>query len=312
MIAISAFWSGVMQVVRAPFTLAAVVLLTVVTVVPFGLVMGSRLQSALNDQPPVMLGAEEIDADWWLEFRRHARGLDATFTPAIIGFAAPLSNLSTLLDGTPQDWVMAGPIVVAMATWAFIWGWAIERFRSGGSKNAAALLRSGLRAWPRFMLIGIAAAVAQLVLYLTIHALLFGPVYSALTASMTRERDAFIVRAILYLIFGACVATVSVVADYSRIASMLRGPSGPAFARRWSMPVAVLCLTSVLILGVVLLAYGVGETYGGSRVAGWRGVAIGQAFIIGRLALRLISIAAEVRLYKRLAPPLVSPYRAHR
>lgn len=302
MIALAAFFSGAVQVLRAPFTLAAVLILTVITVLPFGLVMGGRLQSALNDQPPVMLGSEEIDADWWLEFRRHARGLEATFTPAIIGFAAPLSNLSALLDGEPQGWVMAGPIAVAIATWAFIWGWAIERFRSGGSRNAAALFRSSLRSWPRFLLIGTAAAAAQIALYLTIHALLFGPVYSALTGSMPRERDAFVVRAVLYLIFGACLAVVSAVADYSRIASVLRGPSGAAFARQWWTSVAALYVMGAVILGVLLIAYGVGEAYGGSRVAGWRGVAIGQAFIIVRLALRLVAIAGEVRLYERLAP----------
>ena len=71
MIALKAFLSSLGQVLRAPFTLAAVLTLTIITVLPFGLVMGSRLQSALNDQPPVMLGSEEIDADWWLEFRRH-------------------------------------------------------------------------------------------------------------------------------------------------------------------------------------------------------------------------------------------------
>jgi hypothetical protein len=55
------------------------------------------------------------------------------------------------------------------------------------------------------------------------------------------------------------------------------------------------------VLGVAFLLYGVGEAYGGSRVAGWRGVVIGQAFVIGRIALRLVAIAAEVRLYERAA-----------
>ena len=301
MIALKTFFSSLGQVVRAPFTLAAVLILTIITVLPFGLVMGSRLQSALNDQPPVMLGSEEIDADWWLEFRRHARGLDATFTPAIIGFAAPLSNLSALLDGTPQGWVMAGPIALAMATWAFIWGWAIERFRNGGSRNASALIRAGFRTWPIFMMISVAAALAQIVLFFTVHALLFGPVFATLTSTMTRERDAFIVRVFLYLIFGAFLAVVSVIADYSRIAAVLRGSSGATFVRRWWPSVTALLLTTAVVLGLLLIAYGVGETYGGSRVAGWRGVAIGQTFIIVRLALRLVTIAAEVDLYQRLA-----------
>jgi hypothetical protein len=278
-----------------------VLLLTVITVVPLGLVMGGRLQSALNDQPPVMLGSEEIDADWWLEFRRHAQGLDATFTPAIIGFAAPLSNLSALLDGTPQGWVMVVPIAIAILTWAFIWGWAIERFRTGGSRSASALLRAGLRTWPRFVVISAMAAIAQIVLYLTIHPLLFGPIFTALTSSMPRERDAFIVRIVLYLVFGAMLAVISLLADYSRIAAVLGRMSGTAFVRRYWPSAAALLLIIAAVVGLLLLTYGVGEAYGGSRVAGWRGVLIGQAFVVLRLAMRLVTMASEVRLYERLS-----------
>ena len=159
MIAFRAWFSGFGQVLRAPFTTVAVMLLTLLAAIPFGLVLGDRLQTALNDQPPIMLGSEEIDADWWLEFRRHAEGLEATFTPAIIGFAAPLSSLSDVLDGTPRGMAMALPLAVAIVMWAFIWGWAIERFRSGGSRSASALIRAGARAWPRFVAISIGAAI---------------------------------------------------------------------------------------------------------------------------------------------------------
>lgn len=300
--ALRAYFAGLLQVLRAPMTIVAVVILTVITVIPFAVVIGDRLQTALNDQPPVVLGSEEIDADWWLEYRRHARGLEATFTPAIIGFAAPLSNLSALLDGEPQAAIMVVPIAVAIVTWAFIWGWAIERYRTGGPRSMSALLRAGLRTWPRFIAISVVAALAQLALYFTLHPLLFGPVFSALTSSMPSERNALIVRAILYVIFGAFIAAVSLIADYSRIGAVLGGSSGPAFVRRWWPSAAALFVIAATVVGVLLLLYGVGEAYGGSRVAGWRGVAIGQAFVIVRLALRLVTIASQVRLYERLAP----------
>ena len=295
--------SGLGQVIRAPLTVIAVLMLTVLTVLPFGLIMGSRLQAELNNQPPVMLGSEEIDADWWLEFRRHAEGLDATFTPAIIGFAAPLSNLSALLDGTPQGRAMAGPIAIAIVTWAFIWGWAIERYRTGGSRTLSALLRAGLRTLPRFLAISALAAVAQLLLFLTIHAVLFGPVFTAATSAMADERSAFGIRVLLYAVFGVFLMAVSLMADYSRIAAVIPGASAPGFLRRWWPSAAGVMLTTGVVLAVLFVLYGVGEAYGGSRVGGWRGVAIGQAFIIARLALRLVAIAAEVRLYERLTSP---------
>ena len=52
-----------------------------------------------------------------------------------------------------------------------------------------------------------------------------------------------------------------------------------------------------LVLVVMLAVYGSSEVYGGTRLGGWRAVAIGQAYIVGRLALRLVLAAAEVRLY---------------
>ena len=303
MIVLQAFFSGFGHVIRAPFTVLAVLVITVLTAVPFGLVMGSRLQTALNDQPPVILGSEEIDADWWLEFRRHAEGLNATFTPAIIGFAAPLSNLSGVLDGTRPDPMMALPIAIAIVTWAFIWGWAIARFRSGGPRRAGALIAAGFRTLPRFVAISIVATIAQVILYLTIHAALFGPVFSLLTLSMPDERTAFFIRVVLYVVFGVFLAGVSLLADYARIGSVLGhgawNESSSFVKRNWSS-VAALFLITTIILGVLFVAYGVGEAYGGSRVAGWRGVAIGQAFIILRLAMRLVAIASEVRLFERL------------
>jgi hypothetical protein len=305
MMGLRAFLTGLGSVIRAPFTVAAVVALTVVTAIPFGLVMGARLQTALNVQSPIALGAEEIDADWWLEFRRQAKGLDATFTPAIIGFAAPLSNLSAVLDGTTPPAVMAVPAGIAIVVWAFIWGWAIERFRTGGSSRASQLWRAGLARVPRFIGISVAALAVQVVLYLTVHAVLFGPVFAALTGGMTSERNAFAVRVILYLIFGALAATVSLVADYARISSAIGSQGwreGLAFVRRWWPSVATLFLVTTVLLGLLMLTYGVGDAYGGSRVAGWRGVVIGQTFVIVRLVMRLVTIAAEVRLFERLSP----------
>jgi hypothetical protein len=312
MLAMRALASGAGQVVRAPLTFASVVLLTAITALPFAVVMGGRLQSALNDQPPVMLGSEEIDADWWLEFRRHAEGLEATFTPAIIGFAAPLSVLSAVLDGQAPSAPLLVPLGLAVVAWAFIWGMAIARFREHGERRPGALVAAGGRTWARFVAISVVAMAAQLVLYLTVHAVLFGPVYEALTGTMARERDAFLVRVALYLVFGAGLAVVSMAADYSRIALALRpsasiveaGRAGTAFIVRWWRPVAVVFLVPTVVMGVLYLLYGVGEAYGGSRVAGWRGVAIGQTFVFTRLAMRLVVMASEVRLFERIAASL--------
>lgn len=302
-----ALLDGLGLVARAPLVLAGVLLVTMAGAIPFGLVMGSRLQTALADQPPVMLGSEEIDADWWLEFRRHAEGLEATFTPTVIGFAAPLDNLSALLDGTVRPWAMALPIAIAIVTWAFLWGALIQRFRTDGRRGVPALVASGWRFLPPFVLISAAAAIVQVVLYLTVHRVLFGPVFNTLAAMVPQERDAFAIRLVLYGVFGTLLVGVGLVADYTRISLALGrgdGVSGAlatalAFLRRSWRPVGLLFVMTAGALAVLLVFYGVGEAYGGSRVAGWRGVAIGQAFVVVRLLFRLLFVASEVRLFER-------------
>jgi hypothetical protein len=307
MIAVRSWFEGAGAVLRAPLVLAGVLLITMLAAVPFGAVMSTRLQSALANQPPVTLGSEEIDADWWLEFRRHAEGLEATFTPTVIGFAAPLDNLSALLDGTPRPWALALPVVIAIVVWAFLWGALIQRFRDGGQRGTRAFLAAGTRWLLPFMAISAAAALAQALLYVTLHALLFGPVFTALAALTESERNAFFIRVLLYGVFGVGLAAISLVADYSRIGlATAAAPSlgsavsaAQAFVRRRWTSVTALFLLTALPLGVLFVIYGVGEAYGGSRVAGWRGVAIGQAFILVRLAFRLTFIASETRLYER-------------
>lgn len=310
MIALRAFFEGLGAVLRAPLVLAAVLLLTLLAALPFGVVMSSRLQAALADQPPVTPGSEEIDADWWLEFRRHAEGLEATFTPTIIGFAAPLDNLSAVLDGTPRPWALALPMAIAIVVWAFLWGGLIQRFCTGGRRGSRPFVAEGFAWLPSFAAVSVAAAIAQLVLYLTVHALLFGPIFSALAALTERERDAFLIRLALYLVFGAGLAAISLMADYTRI-DLATGASpslgravkaaGAFLARHWAAVAALFIMTAGL-LGMLMVVYGVGEAYGGSRVAGWRGIAIGQAFIVLRLAFRLTFVATETRLYEQLSP----------
>jgi len=300
MTAISAFVSGLGAVLRAPLTVVAAVVLTFATAIPLALVMGDRVQHALNDQPPIVLGSEEIDADWWLEFRRHAEGLEATFTPAIIGFAAPLSTLSAVLDGDLPATVMLGPIALAVIAWSFLWGVGIERFRRDGSRRAGDLVRAGLTSLPRFVGIAVVAAMAQLALYLTMHKLLFVVVFPLVTEGMANEAGAFMVRVALYAVFGIFVAMVTMIADYARIASALRDSAGgAAFVRaNWGRAFSLVVIVTLTLLALVVI-YGVGEAYGGSRVAGWRGVVIGQAFVILRIAMRLVTIASEVRLFER-------------
>jgi hypothetical protein len=63
--------------------------------------------------------------------------------------------------------------------------------------------------------------------------------------------------------------------------------------------VTLFVLTAVLFVAL-LAVYGAVDIYGGSRVTGWRGIAIAQAYIVARLVIRLTFGASEVLLYRAL------------
>lgn len=58
-----------------------------------------------------------------------------------------------------------------------------------------------------------------------------------------------------------------------------------------------LYLLTGAVFAMITVAYGTLEVYGGSQVGGWRAVAIGQAYVLVRLALRLLFAASEPRLF---------------
>src|SRR5436190_13660377 len=124
-----------MRVFASPLIVAAAVVAMLLITAPFAAMVGNEVQSALSNQQPISRDAGEIDPEWWFEYRQHAQGLVATFTPAIIGFAAPLDNLSALLDGTRRPLAMIGPFLLALVVWAFLWGAALERFANGAARH---------------------------------------------------------------------------------------------------------------------------------------------------------------------------------
>jgi hypothetical protein len=296
---------GVGDVIKAPLMLIVIALLTMAIALPFAAVLHSRLQQSLSVQPHVSLAETEIDPEWWMEFREHARGLASTFTPAVLGFAATLDGLSGVLDGTRPPPALLLPLVISIVAWAFIWGGALHRFQQRRSIGVGGFVRAGRAHLLSFIGIAAAAALVNVLLYLTVHALLFGPIHRALAGMTTTERDAFFVRVVLYLIFFSMIAAVGLIADYARVAAVAGRAASPAsmvrvsmaFLRRRPAAAAGLFVMTGVIFVAITAAYGVLEIYGGSQVGGWRAIAIGQAYVLVRLAIRLTFAASELRLF---------------
>ncbi|HUQ86713.1 MAG TPA: hypothetical protein VM096_04085 [Vicinamibacterales bacterium] len=303
-----ALGGGLLRVLASPLLIAAAIVAMLLITVPFAFVVGSQLQGALSNQPPINRDAGEIDPEWWFEFRQHAGGLASTFTPSIIGFAAPLSNLSALLDGAETaSPLLLLPYLLAIVVWSFLWGAALERFAHGATRFG--LFRAGARTFIRFLVISMIATAVLVLLYASIHPVLFRVLAPRLEMSATTERTAFVLRGVVYLLFGTVLVILSVIADYARVAIVM-GSAGSAigalregwrFVRgNFGSTVALYVLTGLFFVAL-LVVYGYVDVYGGSRVTGWLGIAIAQAYIVARLVIRLTFGASEVRLYRELA-----------
>ena len=303
---VRAFLAGLRDVITAPIVVIAVTFVTLASAIPYGLALGLQLQSSLAARQPVYLGTADIDAEWWMEFREQADGLAATFTPTIVGFAAPLDNLSAILDGSRRPFALFGPIAVAGVLWAWLWGGLLERFYRQRRLRPGEFWTAGCRHFVRFVSISALAAVVQLMLFLTIHRMLFDVIYDALAGRLSSERDAFILRVAFYLVFGALLVAVSLIADYARISIVavkatsvsdaLRAAT--AFLRRHVTGAATLYLLTGSLFVALLAVYGASEVYGGTRLGGWRSVLIAQLYITGRLAIRLVFAASEMRYFR--------------
>ena len=58
---LNALGGGLRRVLASPLLVAAAIVAMLLVTVPFALVVGSELQTALSNQPPIDLGASEID-----------------------------------------------------------------------------------------------------------------------------------------------------------------------------------------------------------------------------------------------------------
>ncbi len=303
--ALRAVARGAGAVVRAPLLLLAVMVSMIAVTAPLGVLLGAELQASLSRQQPVSAGIGEIDPEWWQEFREHAEGLAATFTPTILGAAAPLDNLSSLLDGTRRPAILIAPVVAALVLWAFLWGAILDRFVRGASRLG--FWRGGARTFVPFLGISVVAGAIGIGLYLTVHPLLFGPVLGWLQSFAATEAQAFSARVVLYVAFGLCLITVALLADYARVSAVWapRGAidalrSSSRFLRSHWRPALVVYVLIGAGFAAIVVAYAVLEAYLGSLVGGWRGVALAQVYLVLRLSIRLLFGASAVALFSAI------------
>src|SRR5262245_8695128 len=121
-------FEGWKRVRSAPALLLGVYLVTIVVALPLAVTMRGLLQTHLGQSLAAEGAAEGVNYDWWQEFSSQATGIGRTFTPTIIGFAATLNTVSSVLDGQRAIAPIAGALKLYLLAWTFLTGGIIDRY----------------------------------------------------------------------------------------------------------------------------------------------------------------------------------------
>lgn len=310
MTATQAFADGSRRVRRAPWLVVGVWLTTVLLAAPIAFALRGMMIDHLGSSMAAQAAADGVNFDWWNEFLAHAAGVGQSFVPRIIGFAAVLGNLSGLADAARLATIPAAAVGAYLVLSLFFAGGVLDRLARDRAVGASGFFAACGVFFFRFLRLGLIAGVAYWLLFTKIHPWLFDTLYSSWTHDLTVERTAAQYRGALYVVFGALVAAVNLVFDYTKVRAVVEDRRsmvvtlGAAirFIRRNAAAVWTLYLVNLATFLVLLLIY----FFVAPGVAGdwrlWLGVIVGQLFILLRAVLRVQFAASQIALFQgRLA-----------
>ena len=304
---LSAFIDGLMRVKRAPMLVIGLWLATVLTALPFAMLLQAMIGEHLGASMAAQSAADGVNYDWWNEFLAQTSGVGLSFVPAILGFAAVMKNLSTFVDNTGFPIVIGVAVSMHMAVSLFLIGGVLDRLARDRAIGAAAFFAACGMYAVRFLRLAIIATAVYWVLLVPYHEWLFDALYPALIESLTVERTAFFYRLGLYLLFLVPVTLANLVFDYAKVRAVVEDRrsmigavvSAIRFIRRNPGAAIGLYLLDTLLFLVVLGVYFLAAP---GAAANTLAFAIGQLYIVFRVIVRLQFAASQIALFQgRLA-----------
>jgi hypothetical protein len=266
--------------------------------------IAAHLGSSLAAGP----AADGMNYDWWQEFMSQASGLGTTFTPAVIGFAATLDSLSSVLDARLPVAPVAGALATYLLAWMFLSGGAIDRYaRQRPTRAHGFFAACGVFFW-RFLRLALIAGAVYWVLFTYVHQWLLDDFYDWVTRDVSVERVAFAWRALLYTAFGAALIAVNIVVDYTKVRLVVedrRSVVGALSAalgflgRHRGRAFGLYALNGAVFLALLMVWAIVDPGAGSTGLSMWLGLAATQLYLLARLALKLLFLASQTALFQR-------------
>ena len=304
---VASFVDGLNRVKRAPWLVVGAWLSTLLLAVPLAVILQNMIGTHLGDSLAARTAATGVNYDWWNEFLAQASGVGVSFVPAILGFAAVMKNLSTVADASALPPVIAIAVVMNLGVSLFLAGGALDRLARDRAIGTAAFFSACGVYFIRFLRLGVIGFVAYWILFVPYHNWLFDDVYPLVTADITVERTAFLIRLGLYAAFALPLFFVNILFDYAKIRAVVedrRSMIGAVIASWrfiWRHPIAVWALYKLnagLFLVVIALYFLIAPGGHANLLA----FAIGQIYIVLRVIVRLQFTASQTALFQgRLA-----------
>jgi len=308
---VQALLEGIRRVNRAPVILACVFGVTLLTALPFAMVLRDAMESHLASSILAEQVSRGVNMQWWKEFFAQTGPLGRTFQPSIIGFAAVLDNLSVFADaeGRPSTVLWIGAVYLLL--WLFLTGGVLDRYARARPARSYEFFTACGMYFVRFLRLAPIVAATYYVLFAVIHPVLFVRMFVELTNDESVERTAFLMRLGLYAVFGALLVLVSIIFDYAKVRAVVEDRrsmlgavvAGARFARRNARAVVALyAVTGCLFVGLLLFYAAAAPGAAATGAGVWLGVGIGQVYLLGRLWIKLVFLASETALFQsRLA-----------
>jgi len=310
---------GWRRVVGFPLGLLALLLATAAATLPAAMAVYASIQDDLGDSLIASKVAAGIDLRWWQEFAGQG-GPGRSFYPTIIGGAAPVSTYSDLLDGMGPPMEAVGAIVPGLLLWMFLSGGLLDRYARRRRTGTRGFFGACGVFFFRFLRLGLLAAIAYAFLLGPFHWWLFDGLYPWITRETSVERTGFVWRVVVYAIWLVPVLLVNLIVDYAKVRAVVEDRhsvigamvAAGRFVLRHPASVAGVYGVNAVIAAVVLLVYILVAP--GGRGGDWRllaALAVGGAYLLARLAIRLAFLASAMTLVERsfahaeyTAPPL--------
>jgi hypothetical protein len=302
-----AWRDGWRRVAAAPAIVAGVFALTLALAAPLALTMREALESHLGRSLMAADAAEGVNYDWWQEFSAQTSGLGTTFVPSIIGFAATLDNISSVLDAQKEVLPVTSALALYLAGWTFVSGGILDRYaRQRRTRSYGFFAASGVYFF-RFLRLGLMAGLFYWWMFDFVHYWLFDEWYVRLTRNLSEEREAFAIRVAAYAAFGALLLFGNVVFDYTRIRAVVedrRSMLGALIsairfiANRPARTFGLCGLNALAFVAAIAVWAAVAPEAGGAGASIWVGFVIAQIYVLVRLLLKLQVLASQTSLFQ--------------